>query len=77
MTSIVLSVALTVILNLGLRLFPGGGQRAQRRLSDFAEREMARTDRGGSRVRVFFPWRAMLIGSIVLTVVVNLLVRAG
>ncbi len=67
--SLVLSVVLTLVLNLGVRAFPGGPRRLQQRadtwLADAA-------DDPSPRVRVFFPWKAMLVGSVVLTVLVNL-----
>jgi hypothetical protein len=68
--SIVLSVVLTIVLNAGLRLFPGASERAARRLEDMAR---PRTDYdAGPRVRVFFPWRTMLVASLVLTLLLNL-----
>lgn len=66
--SIVLSVALTVVLNLLVRAFPGGAHRATRRVDDW-------DDGRRSRVRVFFPWRSMLLASVVLTVLVNVFAR--
>ena len=71
--SIALSVVLTVLLNVGLRLFPGAGRRvadevAKRSLPPTSE--MSESDR---RVRVWIPWKAMIVGSVVLTIVVNLL----
>ena len=80
--SIVLSVVLTVVLNVLLRLFPGGGRRLGDSVQRFAERRSATWDphpydteldrSPRSRVRVIFPWKAMLVGSIVLTIVLNL-----
>ena len=73
--SIVLSIVLTVVVNLALWLFPGAGRRVADgfgRLADTADRRAG--DRGGSHVRVIVPWKAMLIGSIVLTLALNLLV---
>jgi hypothetical protein len=73
--SIVLSVVLTVVLNLVLWLFPGAGRRAAdgfARLTENADRKPA--ERGDSHVRVIVPWKAMLLGSIVLTVLLNVLV---
>jgi hypothetical protein len=74
--SIVLSVALTLALNIALRLFPGSGQRlfqAFNRLvsppADPADNPANNADR---RVRVFVPWKAMIVGSLVLTVAINL-----
>ena len=72
--SIVLSIVLTVVVNLALWLFPGAGRRVADgfgRLTEDADR--AASGRAGSQVHVFAPWKAMLIGSIVLTVVLNLL----
>ena len=65
--SVLLSIGLTVVLNLGVRLFPSSIERATRRLAEPVD--------DGPRVRVFFPWKSMLIASIVLTVVLNILVR--
>ena len=72
--SIVLSIVLTVVVNLVLWLFPGAGRRMADgfgRLAENADRRAA--EGGGSQVRVIVPWKAMLIGSIVLTVAINLL----
>lgn len=71
MVSILLSVVLTVLLNVALRSFPGGGDRAARRLDELASRDPA----DGRRVRVWFPWRAMLLASVALTVVVTVVVN--
>jgi hypothetical protein len=72
LVSVVLSVALTVLLNIGLRAFPGAGDHAARTLDKLAapSPDDPRDDR---RVRVFVPWKAMIIGSLILTIVVNLL----
>jgi hypothetical protein len=75
--SIVLSVVLTIVVNAVLWLFPGSGRRVDDGVQRLAERQAgsfdARYDRPQrSRVQVIFPWKAMLIGSIVLTVVLNL-----
>jgi hypothetical protein len=66
--SIVVSVVLTAALNLGLRAFPGAGERAARRL----DRAMAADRDDDRRVHVWFPWKAMLVVSLGLTVLVNL-----
>ncbi len=68
--SLVLSIVLTVGLNLGVRAFPNGARRMEERTGDRVAR---RTIDDAPRVRVFFPWKAMLIGSIVLTVLVTLI----
>ena len=67
--SILLSVVLTVVLNLAVRAFPGTAERSSRRLDEWA----ASPRRSG--VRVYFPWKGMLIASIVLTVLLNIVAR--
>jgi hypothetical protein len=67
--SILLSIILTIALNIGLRMFPNAGRRMGERIEEMATRE---PDPDQPRVRVFFPWKAMLIGSLVLTIVLNL-----
>ncbi len=71
--SLVLSVVLTVALNLGIRAFPGAGDRAARRLEQLATHENDGRRDPGRRVQVFVPWKAMIVGSLILTVLVNLL----
>lgn len=72
LVSIVLSVVLTVVLNVGARAFPGADERlgsrfdGQRRLAESEAFDDRRV-----RVRVFAPWKAMLVGSLLLTVLVN------
>ncbi|MEO6651926.1 MAG: hypothetical protein ABIP17_04640 [Ilumatobacteraceae bacterium] len=74
-------MVLTVVLNLGLRLFPGAGDRAGRRMETWAAPD---PDDGSdpyvpqspqTRVKVFFPWKAMLIFSLVLTILLNVVIR--
>ena len=74
LTSIVASVVLTVVVNLIPRFFPGASRKAERKLVESIQHAEERDARGeGPRVRVFFPWKIMLIASIVLTVLVNLI----
>ena len=72
--SIVLSIVLTVVVNVVLRLFPDAGTRLfdsiARMAHDPAENRAAQPgDR--SRARVIVPWKLMLIGSIALTIALN------
>ena len=67
--SLVLSVVLTVALNVGVLAFPSGTRRLPQRTDAWLD---TRAVHHSPRVRVFFPWKAMLIGSVVLTVLVNL-----
>jgi hypothetical protein len=66
--SIVLSVVLTVVLNLAARALPTAGRRAARWLDDLEARAPERS----GRVRLYVPWRAMLLASLVLTVGLNI-----
>ncbi len=71
--SLVASAVLTLLLNFVPRLFPKATRKAEqeihRRVEDAWDgRDL---DDGGPRVKVFFPWKAMLIISAVLTIVVN------
>ena len=70
--SIVLSVALTLALNLAIRLFPGAGQRMGEGLERLAERAAQEHPDDDRRVRVWVPWKLMLVVSLVGTVVLNL-----
>lgn len=72
MTSIVASVVLTVALNLLPRLFPNAARRTEANVHQRIEKAFQEQDQGGPRVKVFFPWKAMLAISLGLTVVVNL-----
>lgn len=72
--SLIASVVLTLLLNLIPRLFPKASAKAERRVIDGMNRALQDQESGSrSRVKVFFPWKAMLIGSIILTVLVNLI----
>ena len=85
MTQFVLTwLVLTMILNVGLRVIPGASERLTRWVQSMTDR--ANSDQGGpggadetqdgegqSRVQVVVPWKAMLIVSIGLTVVLNLI----
>ncbi len=70
--SIALSVILTVLLNVGLRVFPAASRRITSAVAepDRSDADAPRT--GHRRIRVWTPWKAMILGSVVLTVVVNL-----
>ena len=72
LVSLALSVVLTVVVNVVLRVFPGLGDRIARRLERLATREPGDAPEDERRVRVFFPWKAMIVGSVVLTILVNL-----
>lgn len=71
--SIVGSIVLTVLLNVVPRLFPGTARKAEQRLHDYLlDAEDAKNpDSPRRKVQVYFPWKGMLIASIVLTIIVN------
>ncbi|HVJ96281.1 MAG TPA: hypothetical protein VNC41_05575 [Acidimicrobiia bacterium] len=71
--SIVASIVLTVVLNLVLWMFPGAGRRLGEAVTRLVERSANQSDAEPGRVRFIFPWKAMLIGSIVLTIAINVL----
>jgi len=66
--SLIASVVLTFVLNLGLRLFPGLGRSAEDRFLDRMEDQLPGRK---SRVKVVFPWKAMLLISVVATIALN------
>lgn len=72
--SVIGSLVLTVALNVVPRLFPGAARKAEQQLHDYLiDAEEARNpDTPRRKVQVFFPWKGMLIASVVLTVLVNL-----
>ena len=69
--SVGLSVILTVLLNVALRAFPDTGRRLVRSLTTFASPGADDARSTGRRVRVVMPWKAMILGSLILTIVVN------
>ena len=77
--SIVASVVLTVVLNVAIRLWPGAADRGAERLSTWDDRQrrvgMNDPDGADRRVQVIAPWKVMVIGSIVLTVLLNVVIR--
>ena len=71
-TSVVLSIALTLFLNVGLRMFRGTGRSATAPVDDREWLGVDPTRTNDRRVKVWAPWKAMLVGSLMLTIVVNL-----
>lgn len=70
--SLVASIILTILINVLPMLFPKSSEKVERKVHEKISESIARQKEGNQpRVRVFFPWKAMLIASLVLTVVVN------
>jgi hypothetical protein len=70
--SIALSVVLTVLLNVGLRAFPRASGRVARQVSERTWPTAGEPLASDRRVRVWVPWKAMIVGSLMLTIMVNL-----
>lgn len=71
-TSIVASVLFTMALNVLPRLFPNAARKTEAQVHQRMEEAFREQESDGSRVQVFFPWKAILAISLGLTVVVNL-----
>lgn len=67
---IVASIVLTIVLNVALRLFPSASRRLHESVTRRAERP-AYGEPSDRKVRIIFPWKAMLIGSLLLTLLIN------
>ena len=72
--SVVLSLVLTLALNIVVRLFPGGARRAMNWFDDLRAQHSDEPTTSKRRVRVVVPWKTMIAVSIVLTVAINVLV---
>jgi len=71
--SVIASVVLTLLINILPMLFPKSSEKVERKVHEKISESIRRQEDGNQpRVRVFFPWKAMLFASLVLTVVVNL-----
>ena len=72
--SLIGSIILTVAINLLPALFPNAAAKAERKILDSVQRtHYNRADPNTPKVRVFFPWKAMVMISIGLTVAVNVI----
>ena len=70
--SIVLSLLLTIVLNVGLRLFPDAGRHVVRGLTQPSVPSAGESRPSNHRFRLWTPWKAMILVSVILTIVVNL-----
>jgi len=72
--SIIASIVLTLLLNLLPIFFPNTASKMQKKLEEHARSFIEQhEDNTQPKVKVFFPWKVMLIVSIVLTILVNLI----
>ena len=71
--SLIASVVLTIVINILPIIFPNAADKLQKKIEENARRSIDQhEDDNQPSVKVFFPWKTMVIGSIVLTVLVNL-----
>jgi len=71
--SIIASVVLTLALNIVPRLFPNASRRTVERIHEKIDQQARDVEAGNRpRVQVFFPWKFMILASIILTVFLNL-----
>jgi len=71
--SLIASIVLTLVLNLLPMLIPNAAAKAERKIVEkMQETHDNRVDPNTPKVRVFFPWKAMILISIGLTIAVNL-----
>lgn len=76
--SLIASLVLTVLINVVPRFFPKQTRTVEKKLHEkieeaFKEDDIRRESGNKPRVKVFFPWKAMLVISIVLTVLLNVI----
>jgi hypothetical protein len=57
------------------RAFPDAGRRVARGLAELTSPDYDGGHERDRRLRVFVPWKAMIVGSVILTIVVNLVLR--
>lgn len=70
--SLIGSIILTLAVNLLPALFPNAAAKAERKIIEkMQDTQSDRLDPNTPKVRVFFPWKAMLIISLILTIAVN------
>ena len=74
LTSLIASIVLTLALNLLPMIFPKSAAKAERKIVETMQKtHNDRVDPNSPKVRVFFPWKMMLLLSIGLTIAVNLI----
>lgn len=72
--SIVGSIVLTLLLNFLPLVFPNFAANAMRKVEEAARRKIDQQENDNQpNFKVFFPWKGMLIGSVILTILVNVL----
>ena len=71
--SLIASIVLTLALNLLPMLFPNAAAKAERKIVEkMQETHDNRVNPNTPKVHVFFPWKAMILISVGLTIAVNL-----
>ncbi len=71
--SIIASVVLTLALNFIPRLFPNASRRMMDRFQERIDNQTRQVEDGNKpKVQFFFPWKFMILASIILTIFLNL-----
>ena len=74
LTSLIASILLTLALNFLPALFPNAAAKAERKIVEkMQQTHDNRINPHTPKMRVFFPWKAMILISIGLTIAVNLI----
>ncbi len=71
--SLVGSFVLTVVLNTLPKAFPGAAKRAEQAVHRQLDRMQPSGGSGGGGTKVVFPWKAMIIVSVGLTILINVI----
>ena len=71
--SLIASAVLTVLINVIPRIFPHASRKVERQVHEKLEKALEENENGNRpSVKVFFPWKTMLVVSILLTLLINL-----
>lgn len=74
LTSLIASIILTLALNFLPLLFPNAAAKAESKIIEtMQETHKDRIDPDTPKLRVFFPWKSMIVLSILLTIAVNVI----
>ena len=68
-----MSVVLTALLKIGLRAFPDAGRRVARGLAELTSPDYDGGHERDRRFRVFVAWKAMIVGSVMINLVLRVI----
>lgn len=74
LTSLIASILLTLALNLLPMIFPNMAAKAERKVVETMQKTHDdRVNPSSPKIRIFFPWKMMILISVGLTIAVNLI----